>query len=243
MNTFFYRHNNTVAPYVLNEKKVTFNELTFVIKGKLEYVVNGKPYSISEGDAVYIKAGSIRQRISTELCDYVSFNFYYEIDENLPIAIKDCIGEEMLCIFTACDQIYSKYSDWFDKIDLLRITAVKLILSNIKSKSEKPIISQVTNYIRNNLSQKITLKELASMVRYSPNYLDTLFKKTIGISLVSYIIRERINYAKRLIDENILSLRNIAETVGISDYNYFCRMFKKITGQSPSGYSTTIQGK
>jgi two-component system response regulator YesN len=104
-------------------------------------------------------------------------------------------------------------------------------------------LSGKIKYIRNNLSQKITLQQLAKEVSYSPNYLDAMFKKSMGVSVINYIIFERINYAKRLIDEGILSLKDISETVGISDYNYFCRLFKKVCSQSPSSYRALIHGK
>lgn len=243
MNTFFYRHNNTVAPAIINEERIVFNELTFVIKGKLDYVVNGKPYTINQGDAIYVCSGSIRKRETAEICDYISFNFYRKLEMDMPVALQNCINEEMLSIFDACDKIYSKYNDWFDKIDLLRKTLIELILSSIEEKNENPIISTTIKYIRKNLSQKITLQQLAKEVSYSPNYLDAMFKKTVGLSLINYIINERINYAKRLIDEGILSLKDIAETVGINDYNYFCRIFKKVSNQSPSSYRTFIHGK
>jgi YesN/AraC family two-component response regulator len=232
-----------MAPSIINEERVAFNELTFVLKGKLDYVVNGKPYAVNQGDAIYISSGSIRQRETAEICDYISFNFYREIEMDMPVALQNCVSEEMLCIFDACDKIYSKYNDWFDKIDLLRKILIKLVLSNIEEKNESPIISKTIKYIRNNLSQKITLQQLAKEVSYSPNYLDAIFKKSMGVSVINYIIFERINYAKRLIDEGILSLKDISETVGISDYNYFCRLFKKVCSQSPSSYRALIHGK
>ncbi len=243
MNTFFYRHNSTEQPTPINEEKIPFNELTFVLKGALEYKINGEKYTVNSGDAIYIKSGSFRQRSSEEICDYVSFNFYNDLDTKMPVAIPDCVNEELLLLFNACDKIYLKYYDWFDKIDPLLNVIAKLILSNIEYVTENPVISQTKTYIRNNLQNKITLAELSEKAGYSPNYLDTLFKKNTGVSLINYIVCERVDFSKRLIDEGVLSLKEIAEAVGTNDYNYFSRIFKKVCGQTPSEYRALIHGK
>ncbi|MBQ8426356.1 MAG: AraC family transcriptional regulator [Clostridia bacterium] len=243
MNTFFYRHNSTEMPGAINEERIPFNELTFVLKGQLNYKINGESCPVKSGDAIYIKSGSLRQRMDLEICDYVSFNFYNDFDCQLPILLSNCINSEMKLLFSVCDKIYSKYYDWFDKIDPILNTIVKLILSNLEYISENPVIAKTKMYIRDNLQSKITLTDLAEKAGYSPNYLDALFKKTTGTSLINYIMRERVDFSKRLIDEGVLSLKEISEAVGIDDYNYFSRIFKKISNQTPSSYRALIHGK
>ena len=230
-------------PRVITGEKIPFNELTFVIKGQLDYKINGQTFVIKGGSAIYIKSGSFRQRSAQEICDYVSFNFYNDVDANLPVAIPDCINSELMLLFEVCDQIYLKYYDWFDKIDPLLNAIQKLILSNIEHETENPVITKIKTYIRNNLKNKITLTELSEQMGYSPNYLDTLFKKNTGISLINYIVHERVGFSKRLIDEGVLSLKEISEAVGIEDYNYFSRVFKKVCCQSPSEYRALIHDK
>ena len=55
--------------------------------------------------------------------------------------------------------------------------------------------------------------------------------KKIGI--IDYFIDMKIEVAKNKLLENIMTLRQISESLGFSDYNYFSRTFKKRTGATP----------
>ncbi len=224
------------------QEKISFNELTFVLKGQLDYEIDGKPYSVKDGDCVYLKSGSIRKRHKSNVCNYISFNFYEDTALDLPALITDCISAEIKLLFNVCDEIYSKYYDWVEKIDFALNLIIKLLFDRVKARAENPITLAVKRYIRNHLSTKITLLDIAKHVGYSPNYLDTVFKKVSGISVVNYLISERINEAKRLIEEGVLSLQDIAFAVGFEDYNYFSRTFKKHAGNSPTEYRTMLKG-
>lgn len=238
MNALYYRHNkSSQSPKAILRNVIDFNELTIVLKGELIYEVNGQTYVIKKGDYIYIKSNSIRSRKEGTQADYVSFNFYKDI-ENLPTHVSDCITNEIKLMLGVCDEIYSKYNDWFDKIDKALDLIITLLKNKVVSLEENPIILSIKRYIRNNLSTKLTLSKISNHVGYSPNYCDALFKKETGISVVSYLIEERIAEAKRLIDEKILSLKDIAESVGFDDYNYFSRTFKKVSGATPTEYKT-----
>ncbi|MEF2245165.1 MULTISPECIES: AraC family transcriptional regulator [unclassified Paenibacillus] len=67
-------------------------------------------------------------------------------------------------------------------------------------------------------------------------YLCQVFKKNSGISISSYVQQLRIQKAKYLLMNTSLSIQEIGEEVGYQDALYFSRVFKKITGKSPSPY-------
>ena len=56
------------------------------------------------------------------------------------------------------------------------------------------------------------------------------------MSIIEYVLKERIAMAKSLLMEGSLPLTKISEMVGFSDYNYFSRTFKKQTGYTPLAY-------
>ena len=103
--------------------------------------------------------------------------------------------------------------------------------------NENPLVSAIKKYVLENMQENISLSMIASHVGYSPNYCDTIFKKHENVSVINYLISQRIIEAKRLILEGVLSLKDIAQTVGYSDYNYFSRIFKKNVGCSPKDFS------
>ena len=146
-------------------------------------------------------------------------------------------------LFAVCDEIYDKYYNWSDKIDNVLKVILDLLQDKIHANEENPIILKIKRYIKKNYSEKTSLGKIASYIGYSPNYCDTLFKNNTGISIINFVINERIEEAKRLLAEGILSLKEIAETVGFEDYNYFSRAFKKNCGYPPTKYKLMIKNK
>ena len=80
------------------------------------------------------------------------------------------------------------------------------------------------------------------MVNLHPVYLSRLFKNLKGVSPMEYLTNLRINKAKELIlSDSDLSLKEVAEISGYMDQFYFSRIFKTITGKSPSEYKNDIR--
>ena len=98
----------------------------------------------------------------------------------------------------------------------------------------RPVLKYVRSYIEDNLSGKITLKELGQMARLSPNYLNRLFKEWEGEPIHQYTIRRRMEEARRLLREGELLVKQVARRVGYDDPLYFSRAFHDYYGRWPS---------
>jgi two-component system response regulator YesN len=104
------------------------------------------------------------------------------------------------------------------------------------------IIGLVVQFLKKNFRESITLQSLSQEFGLVPNYLSVLFKREVGITPVEYLMEFRIKEAKRIMDEQPhLLLKQVASEVGYSDPLYFSRVFKKLTGQSPSEYIQSRQ--
>lgn len=97
-------------------------------------------------------------------------------------------------------------------------------------------IRQAILYIEKNYAKDLSLHDLAEKFNYSSNYFSTLFKNETGENLVSYVNRIRLARAEELIRTTKWSNCEIADRVGIRDYKYFNRLFKKNHGCSVSEY-------
>lgn len=97
-------------------------------------------------------------------------------------------------------------------------------------------IALVKSYIKAHLSEKINLESLADMVFLSPGYLSLIFKQSTGDTVSHYIISQRIEEAKRLLETTNMKVNQICEKVGIDNVSYFGQQFKMICGMSPSEY-------
>lgn len=98
------------------------------------------------------------------------------------------------------------------------------------------IVSQVRSYIDQNYFENITLPDLARRFSVDATYLSRVFKQDTGVNLMMYIAKHRVNRAKELLSEQALSITEIAQMVGYSDYAYFSRVFRKMEGISPRAY-------
>lgn len=97
-------------------------------------------------------------------------------------------------------------------------------------------VALVKSYIKAHLSEKINLESLADMVFLSPGYLSLIFKQSTGDTVSHYIISQRIDEAKRLLETTNMKVNQICEKVGIDNVSYFGQRFKMFYGMSPSEY-------
>ncbi|MBL4952970.1 response regulator [Neobacillus sp. YIM B02564] len=103
--------------------------------------------------------------------------------------------------------------------------------SHIKIMMEKAV-----DYIEQNFKEAITLEKTAEYVNLTPFYFSKIFKERMGVTFIDYLTELRINYAKEEMKSPEKSLKEICFDAGYKDPNYFCRVFKKITGDTPTEY-------
>ncbi|MBR3934589.1 MAG: helix-turn-helix transcriptional regulator [Clostridia bacterium] len=81
-----------------------------------------------------------------------------------------------------------------------------------------------------------TVSDYANMCHLSENRFSVLFKEEFGVSPNQYITQVKIQKAKDLLNDTDMSIAQISEFLGMTNQNYFSRMFKKHTGLSPIAY-------
>ena len=104
-------------------------------------------------------------------------------------------------------------------------------------KKLSPFTKEILSYIHQHYNTCVTEQELAALVNLSVNYMHRRFCMEMGLPPIHYLNRYRIYCAKRLLVDSDFSIARIAESVGIPDSNYFCRVFQKYSNDcSPSQY-------
>ncbi len=104
-------------------------------------------------------------------------------------------------------------------------------------------IQAIYQYITENYNTKITLDNLCFLFGTNKTTLCKSFRQEYSTTILGYITSLRIREAKSLLRKNQLSSTQIAESLGYESVHYFCRQFKKATGQSPTEYVKTIRSK
>lgn len=240
MKIIYYRHNKNVNAVEIPSQKISFCELTIVLKGSLIYKINGTEINLSENQCIFVDKNSNRQRLlGKEKTDYISFNFT-EYIARLPIKSDISYLPEIKFLLGYCDARFNALDiKAFDEF----VPILEIIITRINESQQEilnPLVNRVKNYVKDNLSNKISLKTLSEKCHYSVSRLSAVFKQETNVSVTNYIIDVRINKAKGLLAEGISDLEQITYEVGFSDINYFIRTFKKRTGTTPLQYRKTF---
>ncbi|MBZ4645969.1 MAG: two-component system, response regulator YesN [Petroclostridium sp.] len=123
----------------------------------------------------------------------------------------------------------AEIEEWVKKI-------ITMLIDNIQKKKNShysPAIAEALRYITRHYADEISLESISNHVNMSKNYFSMLFKQEVGINFIYYLAKVRVENARRLLEENI-KIYEAARLVGYNDYRHFCRVFKKVTGVTPS---------
>ncbi len=97
-------------------------------------------------------------------------------------------------------------------------------------------IEKAKDIIERNYERDISLSWIAGKLSLSPNYFGHLFKETVGVSVIDYILEIRIGRAKELLRNTEMKVYEVAAAAGFNDQRYFSLIFKKRSGLTPKEY-------
>jgi two-component system, response regulator YesN len=102
-------------------------------------------------------------------------------------------------------------------------------------------IRQAVRFINENCSADIGRSVAAQEAGMSHSHFSRIFKKVMGLSYQDYLNNRRINKAKDLLLTSAKSVSDIAKSLGFADATAFGRIFKKVTGHTPSSFRNQRQ--
>lgn len=102
--------------------------------------------------------------------------------------------------------------------------------------TDHPEINAILRYVNQHYDQDISLQSMAQFVKMDESYLSGLFKKKTGDTFITYLQRLRVEEAKFYLEETELSVAEIGERSGFANASYFFKIFKRLTGSTPSEY-------
>lgn len=103
--------------------------------------------------------------------------------------------------------------------------------------AEQTDLQKLERYLEEHYMEKLSLESISDALHIGRTKLCGLAKQLSGGHTLSYLIaRQRIGAAKRLLLQTSLPISVVGEAVGISDYNYFSKVFRSVTGTTPSAF-------
>ena len=116
-------------------------------------------------------------------------------------------------------------------------TAFTAEVSKIKKRPDRDsCFNDIVSYVREHTDTHLTVAHIASEFGYNSNYLSGAFKKELGYSLSSYILRCKLEAACELLQFTGLSILEISEHLCFSSQSYFQTVFRKQYGTTPMQY-------
>ena len=105
-------------------------------------------------------------------------------------------------------------------------------------------ISHAVEFMEKHYMQDISVAQLAERLDMTPNYFSKLFHEGTGQTFSAYLSMLRINQAKRILSTRLdIPVKDIALMVGYFSSRHFSKVFKNLTGVSPSEFREQIVGK
>lgn len=117
-----------------------------------------------------------------------------------------------------------------------RYATKKLLLRHYTDGLSKYKLQQAISYIKEHLTENLSLKEISRVVEMSPHYFASLFKVSTGTSVHQYVIRCRMERAKHLLRKEDLSIAEVSQQVGFQNQGHFTTVFRRYTSTTPKIY-------
>lgn len=114
-------------------------------------------------------------------------------------------------------------------------TYIDLIINDIEI-TDNYVMNRILKYLHLNIESKMSLKKLSHDLNLSAGYISTCFKKHMGMTIMSYAKKIRIDRAKVLLLTSTESILEIGLTLGFHDQSHFSKVFKEYTDMTPSQY-------
>jgi AraC-like DNA-binding protein len=256
VHTLFYQEKE--KGFIFKGEKHGFWEFTYVDRGSMYNIVDGKGYRLSQGEAMFY--GSDQHHIQWSDVDlsvcFVTATFDMEFEEASLLTDKKFILDhemrELIGKIIAESSNNSYYADDL-VICYLKELIIKLVRgeklestidrqeTQVRFKIENSIVARCLEYIHNNISRKLSVSDIAKSIPISQSYLSIIFKKHMDMTLVDYINSFRLEKSKELIRSGEYNITQIADLLGYTSVHYFSNQFKLKYGISPRSYAKSIK--
>lgn len=226
-------------------------EIEFMLDCNGKAFVDGKEYKLYPASILLCKPGQCRRSIFPFRCYYLHFSLserspyfaplfsapdYFRIIDSAKYAD---IFSDLLRHLTeseensASDYTYAKILELFYLLcrDAKR-NETYFSLRGAKRQTDD-FVPRIIAYINGNYEKKISLFTLSSLFHYSPNYIQSVFRRVTGITLKHYLEEIRLKQSKVMLAEGKDSLSEIALRCGFSSQSHFTACFRKKYGLTP----------
>jgi AraC family transcriptional regulator len=97
-------------------------------------------------------------------------------------------------------------------------------------------LERVIDYMKANLAQDLSILDLASLTSMSESHFSRAFKQSVGVSPYQYLMQQRVERAKQLLEKRSIAISTIALDCGFANQTHLTKVFRQMTGMTPKAY-------
>ena len=222
----------------------------WVLEGECFLRIDSKSYIIRPGQLAILPKGKLRaythasQRFSMYEMSFEAtanganlMEMLGLTDDNYVVDIPDKNAMSLLFETSHRKELYK--NPIYDVTWCANILSIIRIYAEERGKkavSKDSVFKKALEYMAENLTESVRIKDLADLCYMQPTYFVKRFHEAVGMSPLAYFNRMRIYKAMELLSGTDLSIEEIARRTGISDTSYFSRVFKKHCNITPTEY-------
>ena len=238
----------------------TIPEIAFCVRGGAELALAGSRYALTEGDTAIVAPGMphlerildrnqgyhllwIRvapDHLGLHASSYSRGN-RFQLVGGASIPRSGAMGR---CFEAASEETVVREPLWIELVRARLTEGLVLAIRHLETHgpgltpqdSRRGMADVAKAFIQSRFSEDLSLEQIAREVYLSPNYFSSLFTQAEGKTVIEYLHEVRLDEARRLLAETDLPIREVARRVGIPSSSYFCRLFKRVVGQTAKGY-------
>lgn len=231
-------------------------ELTYVDNGILHTKVDNIDYKLKQGDLIFYAPNQFHTQstLGQDSSSYLTINFSMNFD------YEDLLYNNFFTLDRDTHLIIQKLSRELSNQNIysrdLSICYLKEVIINtlrlnnsyfyakptthMQQSYENELLSEILNYIQNNIDKKLTVESLCKHFCISSSTIHSLFKKNLNVTVKNHINELKLNKSKEFIKNSTYTISEISEILGFSSIHYFSKRFKLTFGVSPTEYSKSI---
>ena len=245
--------------FVHHRRRFEYHVLIAVTEGTLHITANGVQYAVSAGQYILLRADE-EHFGHLPSAGRLSYMWVHFNERDLPCAPDGGAeiyplpeygnithSEQVTLLFRQLTELSLEEGALSGEMPDYALSLLVMELSReyrqntvSAASSLPPVVMSVADWIKANHYRPFTVSELADRYGYQADYLSSLFKKTVGVSIVRYANGLRIKSAKNLLLNYDLSIKEAAYSCGFSDEKYFMRIFKQYEGVTPTQYKNAF---
>jgi len=219
--------------------------LTFIAEGDNRIRGDGWDAKLASGDAMLIRPSEeFTARFGTRKT-LVAINVHFDVPKRERARLARAFVREVRAgedttglrrAMESCAVAHERGDDALADAELASslLELAKIALRRAGARLSRHV-SKALSVVRNGAEERLTRTHVARAIGLSPSYLSEIVTRETGVTLSEHIRRSKVERARELMRTTSLNFSQIAERLGMDLYT-FSRLFKKITGASPSAY-------